>query len=93
MVAGYCILIKDQVVAVEMIPLGIFLTVFPVKVVAILLAAEKLLEFSDRGKIVIHSDFQAALQVLNNPVVTSQTVLAAMLNLDTLAEKQVVSLR
>jgi hypothetical protein len=48
------------------------------------LAAEKLLEFADYGKIVIHSDSQAALQVLNNPIVTSHMVLAAMLNLDTL---------
>jgi ribonuclease HI len=91
--AGYRILIKDQVVAEEAIPLEIFQSVFQAKVVAILSAAEKLMEFADRGKIVIHSDSQAALQVLNNPVVTSQTVLAAMLNLDTLAEKQVISLR
>jgi ribonuclease HI len=41
---------------------------------------------------VIHSDSQAALQALNNPVVTSQTLLAAMVNLDPLAKKQVVSL-
>jgi ribonuclease HI len=51
------------------------------------------LDYADCGKIVIHSGFQAALQVLNNPVVMSQTVLAAMLKLDYLAEKQVVSLR
>jgi ribonuclease HI len=91
-VAAYCILIKDQVVAEEAIPLGIFPSVFQAEVVPILLAAEKLLEFADHGKIVIHSDSQAALQVLNNPVVTSQTVLAAMLNLDTFAKKQVISL-
>jgi hypothetical protein len=86
---GYCILIKNQVVAEEAIPLEIFPTVFQAKVVAILLATETLLEFADCGKIVIHSDSQ----VLNNLIVTSQMVWAAMLNLDTLAEKQVVSLR
>jgi hypothetical protein len=55
------------------------------------LEAEKMLELADCVKIVIQSDSQAALQV-NNAVVMSQMVLAAMLNLNILAEKQVVSL-
>jgi hypothetical protein len=90
--ASYCILIKDQVVVEEAIPLGIFPSVFQTEVVAIFSATEELLEFADHWKIVIHSDSQAALQA-NNPVVMSQTVLAAMLNLDTLAEKQIISLQ
>jgi hypothetical protein len=56
-------------------------------VTAILLATEKLLEFTD-WKIVIHSDSQAALHVLNNKVVMSKMVLVVMLNLNTLAESR-----
>jgi hypothetical protein len=84
---GYCILIKDQVVVEETIPLETYPAVFQAKVMAIFVATKKLLDFAVHWKIVIHSDSQAALHVLKNPVVMSQMILA-----NALAEKQVVSL-
>jgi ribonuclease HI len=90
--AGYCIMVNSTIVAECAIPLGKYPTVFQAEVMAVHHAAEKLLEYVAFGNIVIHSDSQAALLALDNPVITAKTVLATVLNLDKLAERQKVEL-
>jgi ribonuclease HI len=90
--AGYCIMVDDTVVAEKAIPLGTYPTVFQAEVTAIHEAAEELLKFASLGKIVIHSDSQAALMALNSASVTAATVLSTMQNLDVLAMEQEVKL-
>jgi ribonuclease HI len=90
--SGYCIIHRKVVIAAETISLGKYPTVFQAEIMAINAAAIKLLEYAHLGKIAIYCDSQAALLALNSSKVTAGTVLSTIMNLDALAQKQVVTL-
>ncbi|MDE3023336.1 MAG: hypothetical protein KGI54_16055 [Pseudomonadota bacterium] len=83
---GICITYNNDTVKWDKIPLGTFPTAFQAALLAIHRAAEMLVDLNIPGNITINCDSQAVLHALNNPVAKSQTVLATMQILDTLAQ-------
>ena len=84
--AGFCIKFRDQFVVQEAISLGWTSTHYQTELLAILKAAETLLQHTNHGQIIIHSTSQAAVKALESPVFTSKIALAASVALDELAQ-------
>ena len=84
--AGFCIKFRDQPVVQEAISLGWTSTQYQTELLAILKAAETLLQHTNHGQIIIHSTSQAAVKALESPVFTSKIALAASVALDELAQ-------
>ncbi len=83
--SGLHIKIHNQLVAQEAVPLGRVPTLFQAEIIAIMRAAEMLLQYSNQGQIIIHTTSKAAVTALESPTFTSKTVLATSMALDELA--------
>ena len=83
--AGLCIQINDTLVDRAAVPLGRASTLFQAEILAIMTAAEMLLNYPSTDQIIIHSTSQAAITALASPVFHSKTVLATSMALDRLA--------
>jgi Reverse transcriptase (RNA-dependent DNA polymerase)/Endonuclease-reverse transcriptase len=89
--AGFYIKSRALPPAEEAYPMGRASSHFQAEIIAIMRAAEMLLQYASQGQIIIHTGSQAALKALEKPSFNSKTVLATSMALDTLARASTTS--